>query len=195
MTHLALIASNPAHLPAAQAMHDLRNILASIGLSRDARTPERTEWRKAGGCRVRLADALHGYVQLRFGLRCQCAIASLPRRPDTHRTPDRRSSGPERAQGLLLRYRAGHCSLRSCRSERRISDPVQPDEQCRKCGEPQSERDQNSNGPSRHRRRSPDNADQRRRPGPAGLAADTFVQSTIKAAEFRSTWIRSCHRA
>ena len=32
MTHLALIASNPAHLPAAQAMHDLRNILASIGL-------------------------------------------------------------------------------------------------------------------------------------------------------------------
>ena len=32
MVHLAVVATNPTRLPGAQAAHDMRNILASIGL-------------------------------------------------------------------------------------------------------------------------------------------------------------------
>jgi signal transduction histidine kinase len=67
MAHLALIASNPAHLPAAQAMHDLRNILASIGLHLE------TLGRLSGPSGAKPMDAAYALLT-RCTAMCNCAL-------------------------------------------------------------------------------------------------------------------------
>ena len=67
MTHLALIASSPAHLPAAQAMHDLRNILASIGLHLE------TLGRLSGPSGAKPVDAAYALLT-RCTAMCNCAL-------------------------------------------------------------------------------------------------------------------------
>jgi signal transduction histidine kinase len=67
MTQLALIASNPAHLPAAQAMHDLRNILASIGLHLE------TLGRLSGPSGAKPVDAAYALLT-RCTAMCNCAL-------------------------------------------------------------------------------------------------------------------------
>ena len=67
MTHLALIASSPAHLPAAQAMHDLRNILTSVGSHLE------TLGRLSGPSGAKPVDAAYALLT-RCTAMCNCAL-------------------------------------------------------------------------------------------------------------------------